>query len=130
MTIVSSTNYEPSLTERQEYTVMTMLDHAINSPTSIDTHELAGRLVGEVHELEVSDNEAHAVDDLERLRIFVTTMVAHELDKAGGMMPIEYAEFEVADWAADIACTVRDEVARGPECWRDDLNRDRFGRSI
>jgi hypothetical protein len=117
----------PSLIERQEYTVMTMLDDAINSPMSIDTHDLAGRLVGEVDELEVAYNDAHAGEDLDRLLVFVTTFVARELDKAGGMKSSNYADYEVADWASDIARRIRDEVARGPECWRDDAGRDRNG---
>lgn len=87
MTIVPSTNHKPSLSERQEYMVMTMLNDAINSPASVDTHKLAGRIVGEVSELAISEAEAHADADLERLCIFVATLLASELDKAGHMKP-------------------------------------------
>ncbi len=45
MTIVTSLDYKPTFRERQEYEVMMELEKAITSGASIDTHDLAVRIV-------------------------------------------------------------------------------------
>lgn len=129
MAIVPSTNYQPSLSERQEHMVMTMLDDAANSPTSIDTHSLAERILGEVRELEITDHETHIGDDLDRLHMLMTHKIMAALDMAEGMSAADLKEADTYQWASDIACGLRDEVARGPEFWRDADGRDRAASS-
>ncbi|WP_193337181.1 hypothetical protein [Devosia beringensis] len=127
MTVVSVLNYLPNLPERQVVMVMTMLESAVSNNKPINTGDLAIRIVGEARQLATVDMESHAENDLERLRIFITSAVCSELEKAGMMAPGEFYKYGSEDWAASFAIDVRDEVARGPEFWRDDLGRARDG---
>jgi len=57
MTIVTSLGYRPTFRERQEYEVLFALEDAIKSGDSIDTHDLAVRIVGAIENIDPADFE-------------------------------------------------------------------------
>ena len=59
MTIVTSFDYKQTFRERQEFEVMMELEEAIKSGRPVDTHDLAGRVMGRLDELDLlPDDEA------------------------------------------------------------------------
>jgi hypothetical protein len=62
MTIVSSLDYTPTFRERQEYEVMMILEEAIKSGQSVDTHDLAVRIANGLDSLEPFDDEPDDFD--------------------------------------------------------------------
>ncbi|MGV8856215.1 MAG: hypothetical protein ACOH2L_16400 [Devosia sp.] len=95
--------------EDMVHDIFMLLDEAATSEEHVGVFELAERIVSLI---EPSD------DDLERLRIFVTTLVFDELGVAGRMVPARFEDFDIDEVATCIGRLVRDEILRGPNGWR------------
>ena len=57
MTIVTSLDYKPTFRERQEFEVMMTLEEAIKNDASIDTSDLAVRIVDAIENIDPADFE-------------------------------------------------------------------------